>query len=128
MKRVRRSTWVLVASAATVATVMLVFVFPTSSLLAQRRDRDQVESQLRQVTDENRLLEARARALVTREEIERTARAKYGLVHAGEEAFAILPPRAAPPPASRKRPAHDARRASGQTLWARVWSRAGDLF
>jgi|RhiMetdeSRZDD1v2_1073273.scaffolds.fasta_scaffold2798023_1 cell division protein FtsB len=127
MTRISRSSWLLSASAATIATVLLVFVFPTSSLLAQRRDRAQVESQLRGVTNENRLFEARIRQLLTRAEIERLARSKYNLVHDGEQAFAILPPRAAAP-VPKRGGARPSAPAGEQTLWARVWSRASALF
>ena len=84
-----------VASVVALAGVLFLFVFPTSSWLAQRRDRHQVEAQLRRVTARNQSLERRVRLLRTPQEIERIAREKYNLVRPGEEAFAILP---APPP------------------------------
>jgi cell division protein FtsB len=122
---VKRSTWLIVASAVALAGVLFLFVFPTSSWLAQRRDRADVAAELRRVSTNNQRLERRVRQLRTPEEIERIARAKYNLVRPGEEAFAILPPRPALPakPASRSdERAIDGRDGGG--LWERVWSRA----
>ena len=121
----RRSTWLMVASGVALAGVLFLFVFPTSSWLAQRRDRADVEAELRKVSTNNQRLERRVRQLRTPEEIERIARAKYNLVRPGEEAFAILPPRPAPPAQPAKR--SDERATEGRGgggLWERVWSRA----
>jgi cell division protein FtsB len=126
---VRRSSWLFVASAVALGGVLFLFVFPTSSWLAQRRDRQAVETELRLLTSHNRSLERRVRELRTPAEIERIARAKYNLVRPGEEAFAILPPRPAPATAPTGR-VHE--RASqgrpGGGLRERVWARAGALF
>ena len=125
----RRSSWLLVASVVALAGVLFLFVFPTSSWLAQRRDRHQVEAELRRVTERNQRLERRVRLLRTPQEIERIAREKYNLVRPGEEAFAILPPRPAPAPARARRTdtrAGEQRNRGG--LWERVWARAGALF
>ena len=125
----RRSSWLLVASVVALAGVLFLFVFPTSSWLAQRRDRHQVEAELRRVTERNQRLERRVWLLRTPQEIERIAREKYNLVRPGEEAFAILPPRPAPAtaPARRGDARADERRERGG-LWERVWARAGALF
>ena len=125
----RRSSWLLVASAVALAGVLFLFVFPTSSWLAQRRDRRQVETELRRVSAQNQRLERRVQQLRTPAEIERIARAKYNLVRPGEEAFAILPPRPAPATAPARHveaPASDGRH--GEGLWERVWARSGALF
>jgi hypothetical protein len=109
--------------------VLFLFVFPTSSWLAQRRDRHHVEAELRAVTAHNQSLERRVRKLRTPAEIERIAREKYNLVRPGEEAFAILPPRPAPVPAPARRGDEPARtRHHRGGLWERVWARAGALF
>jgi cell division protein FtsB len=126
---VRRSSWLLVASAVALAGVLFLFVFPTSSWLAQRRDRHQVEAELRRLTVHNQSLEQRVRKLRTPEEIERIAREKYNLVRPGEQAFAILPPRPAPVTAPARRGDERAReRHHRGGLWERVWARAGALF
>jgi cell division protein FtsB len=122
---VRRSSWLLVASAVALAGVLFLFVFPTSSWLAQRRERQQVASDLRTMAANNQTLERRVRQLRTPKEIERIARAKYNLVRPGEEAFAILPPRPAPataPPTRVGERPSERRRGGG--LWERVWARA----
>ena len=122
----RRSTWLVLASAVALVGVLFLFVFPTSSLLAQRRDRQGVETELRQVTAENRLLGERVKRLHTPEEVERLARERFYLVRPNEEAFAIQP---RPAPVKVTRAVDDAeapREAKG--LWERVWVRAGALF
>ena len=125
----RRSSWLLVASVVALAGVLFLFVFPTSSWLAQRRDRHQVEAELRRVTERNQRLERRVRLLRTPQEIERIAREKYNLVRPGEEAFAILPPRPAPPTVRASRADTRAREPRDHGgLWERVWARAGALF
>jgi cell division protein FtsB len=126
---VRRSSWLLVASAVALAGVLFLFVFPTSSWLAQRRERQQVASELRRAAANNQRLERRVRQLRTPEEIERIARAKYNLVRPGEEAFAILPPRPAPATAPARRVGEQpSERRDGGGLWERVWARATSLF
>jgi cell division protein FtsB len=123
---VRRSSWFLLACAIASIGVLFVFVFPTSSVLAQRRDRAQVAARLRDLTAQNRVLEARARRLVTPAEIERIAREKYDLVRQGEEKYVILPPQVPAP--SVARPVDDGHGRSGDDgLWARVWSRVTSL-
>ena len=124
----RRSSWLLFASTVLLVGVLFVFVFPTSSLLAQRRDRAEVETQLRKLTTENRELEQRVLRLLTKEEIERIARSKYNLVRPGEEPFAILPPRAVARASAKRTDERARERKADQGLWARVWSRASALF
>jgi cell division protein FtsB len=123
---VRRSTWLALASAVALAGVLFLFVFPTSSLLAQRRERSSVASELRRLTAENRLLDERVKRLHTPEEVERLARERFYLVRPGEEAFAIQPP---PAPAVVPREVDDATNASSRArgLWERVWARVGAL-
>jgi cell division protein FtsB len=123
---VRRSTWLALASSVALVGVLFLFVFPTSSWLGQRRDRKGVETELRQVTAENRLLDERVKRLHTKAEIERLARERFYLVRPNEEAFAIQP-RPAPVKVSR---AVDDTEVSHEAkgLWEHVWSRAGALF
>ena len=122
----RRSTWLVVASSVALVGVLFLFVFPTSSWLAQRRDREGVETELRQVSAENRLLEERVKRLHTKAEIERLARERFYLVRPNEEAFAIQP-RPAPVKVTRAVENTEVpRQAKG--LWEHVWTRAGALF
>ncbi len=80
----------LVASVLCVG-VLFVVVFPTRSYLAQRAAIRKAQSRLAVLDRRNRRLSAESRRLTTPTEIERLARAQYGLVRPGEQAYAILP-------------------------------------
>jgi cell division protein FtsB len=121
----RRSTWVAVACGVTFVGVLFLFVFPTNAWLTQRHDRTRIEKELRQVSVENRLLDARVKRLQTPEEIERLARERFYLVRPNEQAFAIQP-RPVPVKVVGAAAKDESRRATG--LWARVWTRATALF
>lgn len=99
MTRLRRLALGLVALASVV--VLFTTVFPTRTFLAQRAAVGAAEEQLTVLSEQNRLLEQRARLLQDDAEIERLAREEYHLVRPGEKAYALLPPPAppAPPPA-----------------------------
>jgi len=84
----------LLASVAFVGFLLLA-VFPTRTILAQRAATRRASSELSALDRRNRALERRIDRLRTPSEIERLARKEYGLVRPGEEAYAILPP---PPP------------------------------
>jgi cell division protein FtsB len=71
--------------------VLFVVVFPTRSYLAQRASISKAQSRLDALDRRNRRLAAESRRLTTPTEIERLARAQYGLVRPGEQAYAILP-------------------------------------
>ncbi len=110
----RRTAWGLVVSVVLVGILFLVF--PTRTYLAQRRDLAATERRLAVLSGENDELAARVQRLNTDAEIERLAREQYDLVRPGEEAYAILPPPAAPAaraaaPAKRQPPG----------VWSRVW-------
>jgi cell division protein FtsB len=74
-----------------VAVVLLTFVFPTGTLLAQRADISQAERDLAALHDQQATLDQRADELTKDSEIERLAREQYNLVRPGEEAYALLP-------------------------------------
>ena len=80
----------LVASVLCVG-VLFVAVFPTRSYLAQRASVHQAQRRIDAIDRENQRLQRQARRLTTPDEIERLARAQYGLVRPGEQAYAILP-------------------------------------
>ncbi len=90
----RRSIRPLAGVAASVIAlgVLLVGVFPTRTLLAQRRDISSAQEELRAVEATNEELADRVEALGTDAEIERIAREQYRLVYPGEEPYALLPP------------------------------------
>ena len=93
--RIRRALWPLLVSVVLVG-VMFAAVFPTRTYLAQRTSISRAEKQLDVLDEQNRALERRADALRSDAEIERLAREQYNLVKPGEEAYAVLPPPAAP--------------------------------
>jgi len=81
-----------------VVGVLFLFVFPARTYLDQRRSLSATEARLRVLGAQNASLQTRVARLHDDAEIERLARKQYGLVKPGEEAYAILPPAAAPPP------------------------------
>ena len=80
----------LVASVLVVA-FLLVAVFPTRTLLAQRSQTGQARSELADLQASNRQLSKRIAELQTPDAIERIARRDYNMVRPGEESYAILP-------------------------------------
>ncbi len=107
----RRSRWRVVGQVAAwttavvaVAVVLLVFVFPTKTYVAQRRQLTQTASELRFLDGQNAQLSAEVARLRTDQEIERLARQQYHLVRPGESAIAILPPPVPPAPAASPAP------------------------
>jgi cell division protein FtsB len=93
--RLRRAVWPLLVSVVLVG-VLFAAVFPTRTYLAQRTSISRAEKQLDVLDEQNRELERRAARLRSDAEIERLAREQYNLVKPGEEAYAVLPPPAAP--------------------------------
>ncbi len=89
-----RSRWIsLVAVALSLGAVVVLFVavYPTQALLDQQDDSKETAAELQAVEAENLRLEERVDELQTDAAIEQLARDEYGLVHPGEEAYAILP-------------------------------------
>ena len=98
----RRASWerptrIAVASLAVIA-IMFLFVFPTRSYLAQKRQVNAARHALEQVTAQNKELSREARQLKMPSEIERLARQQFNMVRPGEQAYNVVPP--APQPAS----------------------------
>ena len=123
MRRLLRRLGCLAAGIGLVA-VLLVFVFPTTTWLAQRHDRAVAVQRVRVLDAANRRLEARVRELHNDAEIERLARQQYDLVRPGEEAYAILPAPAPSKPAASRHPT--ARH--HQSLISRAWARITAIF
>jgi len=106
-----RSRWRAVAQVAAwttavvaVAIVLLVFVFPTRTYMAQRRQLSDAASELKLLDTQNAQLAGQVARLRTDAEIERIAREQYHLVRPGESAIAILPPPSSPAPATTPAP------------------------
>jgi cell division protein FtsB len=87
----RIGRWALVA--VVVTGIVLLFVLPGRTFLAQRRSLDTAQAQLQLLSQENAKLTTRAEQLQDPSQIEQIARADYGLVMPGQQAFTILPVR-----------------------------------
>jgi cell division protein FtsB len=70
---------------------LFVAVFPTRTLLAQRRETDAVRSKLELLTEQNEELQREAERLQSDAEVERIARERYNLVRPGETPYAVVP-------------------------------------
>lgn len=73
------------------AGVVLLFVFPARTLLAQERSLHSTAAAIRALNQENRALAARSKALAEPAQIEQIAHSQYGLVLPGQKSYAILP-------------------------------------
>ena len=105
---------------AVVLAVLVVGVFPTRTLWAQRSATAAAEEELATLRRDNRELEERMRRLRDPDEIERLAREKYGLVRPGEEPYVIIP---LPEPVRPRPPADDDR-----NLLEKAWDGVRGLF
>jgi cell division protein FtsB len=91
---VRRMVWgprtrVAVASLALVA-MMFLFVFPTRSYLAQKRQIGKAAHAVKVLEAQNEVLARQASQLKTRSEIERLAREQFNMVLPGEQAYNVV--------------------------------------
>lgn len=73
------------------AALLLLFVFPTRSWLAQRDDIGRARHDLEVLQTENERLSRESARLSTPSEIERIAREQFHMVRPGERAFAVVP-------------------------------------
>lgn len=81
---------VAVASVA-LAALLLLFVFPTRSLISQRHEISRARHSLEVIRNENERLSEEASRLAAPAEIERLAREQFHMVRPGERAFAVVP-------------------------------------
>ncbi|MBW8826134.1 MAG: septum formation initiator family protein [Acidobacteria bacterium] len=126
MRRLRRA-FVGLALTGVLLAVLLTFVFPTRSFLAQRASITDARQQLRVLDQQNDQLAARAAQLRDDAEIERIAREQYNLVRPGEEAYAVLPPPgASEAPTATSVPPPDENHDKG--LLAKAWDKITSLF
>lgn len=89
MTRWGRARVALIALA--LAAILFVFVFPTRSYLAQRRQVADAEQAVHVLREQNGKLEAEAQRLQTPGAIERMAREQFHMVYPGEQAYNVLP-------------------------------------
>ena len=90
----RRIVWaprtrIAVASLALVA-MMFLFVFPTRSYLAQKRQIGKAAHAVEVLEAQNEVLARQASRLKTRSEIERLAREQFNMVMPGEQAYNVV--------------------------------------
>jgi cell division protein FtsB len=100
----RRLFRVFVSSVVAIG-IVFTFVNPTRQWLDQRGSIAAAHERVAVLDEKSGELTDRAAQLRTDAEIERLAREQYGLVKPGEEAYAILPGPATPPPAAAAKPA-----------------------
>ena len=74
-----------------VVGLLFVFVYPTRTFLAQRKESADARSQLTLLHAENAKLAAEAKRLQRDDVVEGLARQQYGLVKPGETPYVILP-------------------------------------
>ena len=90
----RRIVWdprtrIAVVSLALVA-MMFLFVFPTRSYLAQKRQIGQAAHAVKVLEAQNQVLARQASRLKTKSEIERLAREQFNMVLPGEQAYNVV--------------------------------------
>jgi cell division protein FtsB len=90
----KRTVWLLLVSVTGVA-MLFVLVFPARDYLAGRQQLKATGAEIAAFRAENAKLAAKIQLLQTDGEIEQLARQDYGLVMPGEQAYAILPAKAA---------------------------------
>ncbi len=91
---VRRMVWaprtrIAVASLALVA-MMFLFVFPTRSYIAQKRQVGRAAHAVEVLRAQNKVLARQANRLETDSEIERLAREQFNMVLPGEQAYNVV--------------------------------------
>lgn len=87
----RRAVWLLVA-AVVLAGILLLFILPGRTLLAQDRSLAAARHRSAVLGREDAALTQRAAQLKSTAYIEQLARQQYGLVMPGEQAYGIVPP------------------------------------
>ncbi len=94
MTRGARARIALVALA--LVAILFVFVFPTRSYLAQRRQVSSAQHDVDLLKQQNDKLQAQATQLQTAAEIERMAREQFHRVFPGEQVYDVVPGAATP--------------------------------
>jgi cell division protein FtsB len=95
MSRIARARIALVALA--LVAILFVFVFPTRSYLAQRRQVATARHDVDVLREQNDKLQALAAQLQSRSAIERMAREQFHYVNPGETVYNIVPVEATSP-------------------------------
>lgn len=88
----RRVVWILLLSVV-VLGVLLLFVLPGRTMLAQRHTLAVTQGRVNVLSRENAKLGERVKQLQDPAQIQQLARTQYGLVMPGQQAYAIIPAR-----------------------------------
>ena len=86
----KRAVWPLALLVAG-ALVMILLGFPLRTYMSQRSALSRADSTLASLSAQNKALQQQANQLQSPAEVEYLARADYGLVQPGQEAYALLP-------------------------------------
>jgi cell division protein FtsB len=89
---VRRVVWILLLTVLALG-VLLLFVLPGRTMLAQRHTLAVTQGRVNVLSRENAKLSARVEQLQDPARISQIARTQYGLVMPGQQAYAIIPAR-----------------------------------
>jgi cell division protein FtsL len=73
------------------AAILFLFVFPTRSYLAQRRQVGAAEHDVAVLRQQNTKLQAEAQRLQSPDEVERIAREQFNMVFPGEQVYKVMP-------------------------------------
>ena len=97
--RSRRGTVIVLLLGLALVAVLFAFVFPTRTFVNQRRDLHSADRRLQVLEDSTKSLRRNSARLQSDAEVERRARAEYGLVRPGETPYVLVPapPTTAPP-------------------------------
>ena len=87
----------LALAALAFVAILFVFVFPTRSYLAQRRQVSTAQHDVDVLREQNDKLQALATHLQSRSAIERMAREQFHYVKPGEQVYDVVPGAATPP-------------------------------
>jgi cell division protein FtsB len=74
-----------------VAAILFLFVFPTRSYIAQRREVSNARHDVDVLRRQNAQLEAEAQKLQTPDVVKRLAREQFNMVFPGEEVYRVMP-------------------------------------
>ena len=86
----KRAVWPLALLVAG-ALIMILLGFPLRTYMSQRGALGRTDATLASLTAQNKSLQQQAAQLQSPDEIQYLARADYGLVQPGQEAYALLP-------------------------------------
>ena len=94
MTRGARARLALVALS--LVAILFVFVFPTRSYLAQKRQIGKAAHAVKVLEAQNEVLARQANRLKTKSEIERLAREQFNMVLPGEQAYNVVETQVSP--------------------------------